>query len=102
MTRKPDVVLQYQYDAPERVRLLGDLTHITVASERLLNELIKKQHKTVYFDLSEVDRVDTAGLAWLIHCFSDLRQRGVRLELQHIPDQLQKLMLLGQVSNLFE
>ncbi|WP_414704862.1 STAS domain-containing protein, partial [Pseudoalteromonas prydzensis] len=42
------------------------------------------------------------GLAWLIHSFAELKQQGIHLELQNIPEQLQKLMQLGQVTNLFE
>ena len=47
-------------------------------------------------------RVDTAGLAWLIHSFAEFKQQGTRLELQNPPEQLQNLMQLGQVTTLFE
>ena len=86
----------------DQFRVSGELTRNSIGHERLLNMKPQTKHKTWYFDLSEVSRVDTAGLAWLIHSFAELEQQGVRLELKHSPDQLQKLMQLGQVTTLFE
>ncbi|MCF7517493.1 MULTISPECIES: lipid asymmetry maintenance protein MlaB [Pseudoalteromonas] len=86
----------------DQFRVSGELTRNSIGHERLLNMKPQTKHKTWYFDLSEVSRVDTAGLAWLIHSFAELKQQGVRLELKNSPDQLQKLMQLGQVTNLFE
>lgn len=83
-------------------KISGELTRHSIATERLINKQPQSGHKTWYFDLSEVTRVDTAGLAWLIHSFAELKQQGIHLELQNIPEQLQKLMQLGQVTNLFE
>ncbi|KPH65102.1 anti-sigma B factor antagonist [Pseudoalteromonas porphyrae] len=83
-------------------RVSGELTRNSISAEPLVNKHSQSNHKTWYFDLSEVSRVDTAGLAWLIHSFAELKQQGIRLELQNIPEQLQKLMQLGQVTNLFE
>lgn len=86
----------------QHYRVSGELTRNSISAERLLNKNPQTSHKNWYFDLSEVSRVDTAGLAWLIHSFAELKQQGVHLELQNIPEQLQKLMQLGQVTNLFE
>jgi phospholipid transport system transporter-binding protein len=83
-------------------RVSGELTRNSITNERLLNTKSQSTHKTWYFDLSGVSRVDTAGLAWLIHSFAELKQQGIRLELQNIPEQLQNLMQLGQVTTLFE
>ncbi len=83
-------------------KISGELTRHSIVTERLINKHSQSSHKTWYFDLSEVSRVDTAGLAWLIHSFAELKQQGIRLELQNIPEQLQNLMQLGQVTTLFE
>ena len=80
----------------------GELTRNSIGDERLLNNKLLTKHKIIYFDLSGVSRVDTAGLAWLIHSFAELKQQGIRLELQNLPEQLQNLMQLGQVTTLFE
>ncbi|MDC3191934.1 STAS domain-containing protein [Pseudoalteromonas elyakovii] len=83
-------------------RVNGELTRNSIGRERLLNAKPDSSHKTWYFDLSGLSRVDTAGLAWLIHSFAELKQQGIHLELQNSPEQLQNLMQLGQVTNLFE
>ena len=80
----------------------GELSRETVVHHSNLDKIIIKGADCINFDLSAVVRVDTAGLAWLIHILSELRQQGIRLELKNIPEQLQKLMQLGQVSHLFE
>jgi phospholipid transport system transporter-binding protein len=83
-------------------RVSGELTRNSIGNEQLLNKTLLSEHKTCYFDLCEVTRVDTAGLAWLIHSFAQFKQQGIRLELQNTPDQLKKLMQLGHVTTLFE
>ncbi|CAM4114898.1 STAS domain-containing protein [Pseudoalteromonas byunsanensis] len=86
----------------ELVRICGELTRNSLVNERLLNQQIENVQSVRYFDLSEVSRVDTAGLAWLIHSLGKLQSQGKRLELKNVPEQLHNLMALGQVSNLFE
>ncbi|WMN61270.1 STAS domain-containing protein [Pseudoalteromonas xiamenensis] len=83
-------------------QLVGEMTRNSLGNERLLNQLLQNVQTTLKLDLSEVSRVDTAGLAWLIHTLSELKKRDCRLELINKPDQLLNLMELGQVSNLFE
>lgn len=83
-------------------KISGELTRNSITTERLINKHTQSNHKTWYFDLCEVTRVDTAGLAWLIHSLRELKQQGIRLELQNTPEQLQKLMQLSQVTTLFE
>ncbi len=82
--------------------LSGEMSRETVMTHSNIKKIASKADDCINFDLSEVLRVDTAGLAWLIHILSELRQQGIRLELKNIPEQLQKLMQLGQVSHLFE
>ncbi|TMO77261.1 anti-sigma B factor antagonist [Pseudoalteromonas sp. S3776] len=86
----------------QHYRVSGELTRSSIGNEQLLNVQSLSKHKTIYFDLCEVMRVDTAGLAWLIHSFAEFKQQGTRLELQNPPEQLQNLMQLGQVTTLFE
>ncbi|MBH0041519.1 STAS domain-containing protein [Pseudoalteromonas sp. SWXJZ10B] len=86
----------------QHFRVNGELTRNSIGDEQLLNNKLLTKHEIIYFDLSGVSRVDTAGLAWLIHSFAELKQQGIRLELQNLPEQLQNLMQLGQVTTLFE
>jgi phospholipid transport system transporter-binding protein len=80
----------------------GELTRNSLGNEQLLNQLLQNVQTILKLDLSEVSRVDTAGLAWLIHTLSELKKRDCRLELINIPAQLRNLMELGQVSTIFE
>ena len=80
----------------------GELTRFSVADKTLVQQLLAADGDTVSLDLENVARVDTAGLAWLIDSLSQLRNQGKQLQLEHIPEQLHKLMQLGQVNNIFE
>lgn len=94
--------LQFSPQQEGVVAIKGELTRNSLIDERLLNQQLQSTQSVLYFDLSEVSRVDTAGLAWLIHSLGQLQHQGKRLELKNIPEQLHNLMALGQVSNLFE
>jgi phospholipid transport system transporter-binding protein len=94
--------LQFSSQQEGVIAIQGELTRNSLIDERLLNQQLQSTQSVLYFDLSEVSRVDTAGLAWLIHSLGLLQRQGKRLELKNIPEQLHKLMELGQVSNLFE
>ncbi|WP_440054908.1 STAS domain-containing protein [Pseudoalteromonas sp. T1lg65] len=83
----------------------GELTRESLPSalkSSSLESLLKNAQSDIDFDLSEVTRVDTAGLAWLIHSLGLLQHNGVSLKLRNIPEQLHNLMELGQVTTLFE
>ncbi len=82
--------------------LSGELTRETVKDIDELKNIAGLTNNCIKFDLSAVTRVDTAGLAWLIHLLTNFKQQGLSLELQNIPEQLHKLMQLGQVNHLFE
>lgn len=86
----------------QHFRVSGELTRNAINNDLLLHSQLLTKHKTCYLDLSDASRVDTVGLAWLIHLFTEYKQQGVRLELQNPSEQLQNLMQLGQVTTLFE
>ncbi|MBQ4832789.1 STAS domain-containing protein [Pseudoalteromonas sp. MMG010] len=86
----------------QQFKVSGELTRNSIGDDQFLNKQALNEHKTCYFDLCELTRVDTAGLAWLIHSFAQFKQQGIHLELQNIPEQLQNLMQLGHVTTLFE
>ncbi|SFD30495.1 STAS domain-containing protein [Pseudoalteromonas denitrificans] len=90
------------HESKNNFNLSGELSRDTVIAYSNIKKIASKGDDCINFNLSGVLRVDTAGLAWLIHILSELRQQGIRLELNNIPVQLQKLMQLGQVSHLFE
>jgi phospholipid transport system transporter-binding protein len=46
--------------------------------------------------LSDVERADSAGLAWLINAVRDAKQNGVSITLHKMPEKLHKL---AKISN---
>ncbi|NMH60461.1 STAS domain-containing protein [Alteromonas sp. MYP5] len=62
------------------------------------NQLISNQR--CVFDLSSVERVDSAGLAWLVNAVRDGRKHGVALNLNDAPAKLVKLAKISEVDRL--
>ncbi len=56
--------------------------------------------KQCEFDLSGVERIDSAGLAWLINAIRDGRQQGISLTLTDAPAKLIKLAKISEMDNL--
>ncbi|MCW8109463.1 STAS domain-containing protein [Alteromonas ponticola] len=52
------------------------------------------------FDLSSVERVDSAGLAWLVNAVRDGRTHGVKLTLTDVPTKLVKLAKISGLDTL--
>nr|WP_168711024.1 STAS domain-containing protein [Ningiella ruwaisensis] len=83
------------------IKLKGELTLDTL-SQNLIAMLSNKdcttidKAKKVDISLNQVERVDTAGLAWLINAVRDFNKRDVRVCFLHIP---QKLSDLAKLSN---
>ena len=94
--------IQLKWQSETRIELVGELNRHSIQSGQPLDMQLTTKQTTLYLDLSGVSRVDTAGLAWLIEVFAQFRARGTHLVLENLPEQLQKLMALGQVTTLFE
>lgn len=56
--------------------------------------------KTCVFDLSDVERVDSAGLAWLVNAIRDGRKEGISITLREPPAKLLKLAKISDVDTL--
>lgn len=70
--------------------LQGNLTYDTVP------DLFKRNSRaisgSVILNLSQVERVDSAGLALLVEWSCQARERGEKLVLKNVPDQLKSLI----------
>lgn len=49
-------------------------------------------------NLNDVERVDSAGLAWLINAVRDTNQNGVSMVFKHMPEKLVKLAKISNVD----
>ena len=56
-------------------------------------------NKRCEIDLSDVERADSAGLAWLINAVRDAMQNGVSMTLYRMPEKLQKLAKISDADS---
>lgn len=59
-----------------------------------------RQRGNCVMDLSEVERVDSAGLAWLINAVRDGRQQQVAITFKAVPEKLTKLAKISDAAGL--
>lgn len=59
-----------------------------------------QQAKASIFDLADVERVDSAGLAWLINAIRDAKIHNVAVTLTDLPEKLMKLAKISDVDRL--
>ncbi len=79
----------------------GDLDQLTLTKDYWASTTAeaKKQlaeTSSLAVCLDDVDRADSAGLAWLINLKRDLKQRNVNVSIHHSP---KKLIELAKLSN---
>lgn len=79
--------------------LSGDLTFetVSVAKQKLNSHFSGKSE--ICFDLSEVDDVDSAGVALLLHLVQLSSQRGIELKLDHLPYKMLHLMRVNGLND---
>ncbi|MCZ8529573.1 STAS domain-containing protein [Alteromonas sp. PRIM-21] len=56
-------------------------------------------NKKCQVDLGDVERADSAGLAWLINAVRDAKQNGVSMTLYKMPEKLQKLAKISDADS---
>ena len=82
----------------DSVLLEGKLTRNTITKrfEKNAQEIFKRDIQVV--DLSQVTKVDTAGLAWLLLLVEKANQRRYTFSLVNLPQELLKLAKLCAVD----
>ncbi len=81
-----------------RYLVSGALLFQTAAEARKLGLGLLAEHEQVIFDLRDVVRADSAGLALLIEWVREAGRRGVALHFENIPRQLQAIARASQVD----
>lgn len=94
----------YQLNSQGHVSVHGHLARDTLARNwwDMLSSQEKqtlKAAKQCVFDLGEVERVDSAGLAWLINAIRDGRHAGVSITLRDVPEKLRQLAKISDVDD---
>lgn len=82
----------------DQVSLEGVLTVDTVAESLLAQVFTGASSLTV--DLSQLTRIDTAGLAWLVLMFKQANHTQTNVKLVHPSDALTNLAKLSDVDKL--
>ena len=59
-----------------------------------------KENKSLQLDLNGVNKVDTAGLAWLLLVLEYAKKHQCKLSFAHVPNDLLKLAQLSAVEHL--
>jgi phospholipid transport system transporter-binding protein len=86
---------------PGRYRVCTDLSFDTATSVlRELRSLLRGNKGAVEFDLAEVQRADSAGVALLIELTRMARQGRYKLRFTHVPRQLEVLAAVSGVDGL--
>lgn len=81
-----------------RVVFSGELTLLTIDSsfEKKSERLIKSG--TIVFDLTNITKVDTACLAWLLALLEHSAKKNCQLTFENLPKELIKLAQLSRVD----
>lgn len=66
---------------------------LTNAEQRTL-----KEQNNCCFDLANAQRVDSAGLAWLINAIRDGKRQGLSVTLANLPEKLLQLAKISDVD----
>lgn len=91
-------------DLSKQVKLSKNLTLHTVqdAIDRLLLQLAHISHIDIDFDLSEVKKCDSAGLAFLIETTIICGKKNINYSFSSIPDEIYSLAQFSGVEWILE
>jgi len=85
--------------AGDKSTLTGELTRKTITRtfEKKSRNLCSSTRMAV--DLSQVDKIDTAGLAWLLYVVEQAMQHSCQLTFTHVPKEILQLASLNGVDS---
>ncbi len=87
------------------VKVFGSLLQSTLIND-FVEHIDSAQRKQLFsanevcVDFSNVERIDTAGLAWVLNMLSSFVQQQIQLSFRNIPEQLLNLASLSNAKEL--
>jgi phospholipid transport system transporter-binding protein len=89
------------------LKVTGDLDQLTLTKDYWLttskmDKLTLVENANLFVCLKNVQRADSAGLAWLINLKRDLKQHKVNVSIQHPPKKLVELAKLSNAASFLE
>lgn len=94
------IELQVSSSDSQQLTVHGDLTRKDVAKIARDNGALSTLLKAKLIDLSQVGKVDTSGLAWILVIVESAKQRNLELKFSNLPIDLVKLAKLSAVDAL--
>jgi anti-sigma B factor antagonist len=74
----------------------------SAALRDLVCDLLSKGHKSILFNLADVDYIDSSGLGNLVGCFTSVRKQQGELKLLNLTNKIQDLMQITRLYTVFE
>jgi phospholipid transport system transporter-binding protein len=94
-------VTTVEFTAKEGILFInGELSRYSLALIRNNNYSSYLKGNGVVVDLSQVTKVDTAGLAWLFCFLEQANMLSCQVTFSHLPEKLHKLIALSGVDGL--
>lgn len=87
-------------EAPGRYSVSGEMTYTTAPQALQRTVKLFRQSASLAFDLHQVVRADSAGIALLIEWVRLARKIGVALSLENLPDQVENLVRVSGTGDL--
>lgn len=91
-------------DKDNQVAISGDLTMYSIEKDWLVSNKQVLQSfdksRSVGVDLSAVNRIDSAGLAWLVNIVRDVKGAGFSLIFKNTPSELLNLAKISDAAPL--
>jgi anti-sigma B factor antagonist len=94
------------YQSPDKVEILlnGKLLDKNQALDLLskIEEFYLENKPNVYLDLKELQYLNSSGLNVLIQILTKARNNGAEVYLRNIPEEINKLLLITKLKNIFK
>lgn len=95
----------YTLEDNDTVKITGHLDRDTLSRDWWVmlssSERSKLKHAgRCHFDLKQVERADSAGLAWIINAIRDARAQNIDVTLHSVPEKVLKLAKISDVDTL--
>src|ERR1700722_11216440 len=74
----------------------------SAALRQLVCDLLGKGHKTILFNLGDVNYIDSSGLGNLVGAFTSVRKQGGELKLLNLTNKVHDLMQITRLYTVFE
>ena len=91
-------VFRIQPQSDGRFLLTGELDLRSARTALEQGEQLLGGERTITLDLSGLTRVDSAGLVMLLDWWRSARRQGRAFVLEHVPEQMRKLMAVTNLD----